>query len=35
LSFLSVFSHRYHDHDLKGVLLRNVLRRVRLRLRLR
>jgi hypothetical protein len=30
------FSHRYHDHDLKGILLlRNVLRRVRLWLLLR
>jgi uncharacterized membrane protein YhaH (DUF805 family) len=29
LSFLGVFSHRYHDHDLKGILLlRNVLRRL-------
>jgi hypothetical protein len=27
--FLSIFSRRYHDHDLKGILhLRNVLRRV-------
>jgi hypothetical protein len=33
LSFLRVFSRRYRDHDLKGVLLlRNVLRRVGLRL---
>jgi hypothetical protein len=33
LSFLRVFSHRYHDHDLEGVLpLRNILRRVELRL---
>jgi hypothetical protein len=29
LSFLRVFSYRYHDHDLDGVLsLRNILRRV-------
>jgi hypothetical protein len=33
LSFLRVFSYRYRDHNLKGVLLlRNVLRGVRLRL---
>jgi hypothetical protein len=36
LSFLSVFSHRYRDHDLEGVLLlRDVLRRVGLWLLLR
>jgi hypothetical protein len=36
LSFLSVFSYWYHDHDLKGIHhLRNVQRRVGLRLRLR
>jgi hypothetical protein len=36
LSFLHFFSYRYHDHNLKGILLwRNVLRRVGLRLRLR
>jgi hypothetical protein len=36
LSFLHVFSRRYHDHKVKGVLLqRNILRRVRLRLQLR
>jgi hypothetical protein len=36
LSFFCVFSRRYHDHDLKGVLLlRNVLRRVGLWLWLR
>jgi hypothetical protein len=33
LSFLRVYSHRYHDHDLEGnLLLKNVLRRVGLRL---
>jgi hypothetical protein len=36
LSFLSVLSHKYHDQDLKGILLmRNVLRRVGLQLLLR
>jgi uncharacterized membrane protein YhaH (DUF805 family) len=36
LSFLSVFSHRYHDHNHEGILLlRNILRRVRLWLWLR
>jgi hypothetical protein len=36
LSFLHVFSRRYHGHDLKGVLLlRKILRRVGLRLWLR
>jgi hypothetical protein len=34
--FLIVFSHRYHDHDPKGILLlRNILTRVVLRLLLR
>jgi hypothetical protein len=34
--FLSIFSRKYHDHDLKGILLlRNILRRVVLRLLLR
>jgi hypothetical protein len=34
--FLSVFSCRYHDHDLKRILLlRNILRRVMLRLLVR
>jgi hypothetical protein len=33
LSFLHVFSYRYHDHNLEGVLpLRNVLKGVGLRL---
>jgi uncharacterized membrane protein YhaH (DUF805 family) len=33
---LSFFSRRYHDHDLKGILLlRNILRRVGLWLPLR
>jgi hypothetical protein len=31
----SVFPRKYHDHDIKGVLLRNVLRTVVLRLLLR
>jgi hypothetical protein len=36
LSFLCVFSHRYHGHDLERILLlRNVQRRVGLRLLLR
>jgi hypothetical protein len=36
LSFLRVFSHRYCDHDLKGILLlQNILRRVGLQLLLR
>jgi hypothetical protein len=34
--FLIIFSRRYHDHDLKGILLlRNILRRVVLQLLLR
>jgi cellulose synthase/poly-beta-1,6-N-acetylglucosamine synthase-like glycosyltransferase len=34
--FLSFFSHRYHDHDLKRILLlRNILRRVKMRVLLR
>jgi hypothetical protein len=34
--FLRFFSHQYHDNNLKGIfLLRNILRRVRLWLRLR
>jgi hypothetical protein len=34
--FLIFFSRKYHHHDLKGILLlRNVLRRIGLRLRLR